>query len=442
MKGDFARITYDATRHVRRVLRQQGRVDVEADWNEQASAILHNLEAIMRDLVGPYGGVGNGFQILPDGQDFDLLIGSGHYWVNGILCENENRGGTPFSAQPGVPTGMPKPAAGAYLVYLDVWERHLCPEEAPWTVEVALGGPDTSSRSVVVWQVKLAPLPKDAGKLDADTAHAQWATTQQQWQPLNRGLMQARAVPLPGALDPCVMPPDSRYRGPENQLYRVEIHDPGQAGAGATFKWSRDNGSVVYAIHSLSGTTVTLQHLPLDPRRTLKADDWFEVVDDRTSLLGLPGPMGQVTVVDYDEQTVDAVFPGGAAPLPAYGEASAIHPYLRRWDQESGPIPLEEGTWIDLEDGVQVRFNAPPPAVAEGVKFTNTYRTGDYWSFPARVVIGDVEWPPGPSGPLALPPQGVTHSYAPLAAVRFAGTGKATIDTHLRRRIVPPVQNA
>ncbi len=40
---------------------------------------------------------------------------------------------------------------------------------------------------------------------------------------------------------PCTIPPDSRYRGAENQLYRVEIHDPGPAGT-ATFKWSNDGG--------------------------------------------------------------------------------------------------------------------------------------------------------------------------------------------------------
>ena len=29
----------------------------------------------------------------------------------------------------------------------------------------------------------------------------------------------------------------------ENQLYRVEVHDPGELGS-ATFKWSRENASI------------------------------------------------------------------------------------------------------------------------------------------------------------------------------------------------------
>ena len=91
MKGDFARITYDATHHVRRVMRQQGRVDVEADWNEQAAVILHCLQAMMQDLVGPYaapqpdaaGGLDGFLVAAVAGSDFDLSIGSGHYWDGG-----------------------------------------------------------------------------------------------------------------------------------------------------------------------------------------------------------------------------------------------------------------------------------------------------------------------------------------------------------------------
>ena len=35
MKGDFSRLTFDPKKHYRRVLMQQGRVQVDADWNEQ-----------------------------------------------------------------------------------------------------------------------------------------------------------------------------------------------------------------------------------------------------------------------------------------------------------------------------------------------------------------------------------------------------------------------
>jgi hypothetical protein len=47
---------------------------------------------------------------------------------------------------------------GAYLVYLDVWERHLTALDDPALREVALGGPDTTTRVQTVWQVRAVPL--------------------------------------------------------------------------------------------------------------------------------------------------------------------------------------------------------------------------------------------------------------------------------------------
>ena len=69
------------------------------------------------------------------------------------------------------------------------------------------------------------------------------------------------------------------YRGLQNQLYRVEIHAGGEAG-GATFKWSRENGSVIFPILSISGKAVTLGHLGDGGRSGLDVGDWVEIVDD------------------------------------------------------------------------------------------------------------------------------------------------------------------
>ncbi|WP_166107069.1 DUF6519 domain-containing protein [Bradyrhizobium barranii] len=60
-------------------------------------------------------------------------------------------------------------------------------------------------------------------------------------------LMRARARFDARNLDPCAIPADGQFRSRENQLYRVEIHKGGMAGD-ATFKWSRENGSVEFAL--------------------------------------------------------------------------------------------------------------------------------------------------------------------------------------------------
>ena len=66
MKADFTRNTFHAFRHFTRVLMQQGRVLLDADWNEQAAILLRYLRSMAADIIGPHGGpAGNlGFRIV------------------------------------------------------------------------------------------------------------------------------------------------------------------------------------------------------------------------------------------------------------------------------------------------------------------------------------------------------------------------------------------
>ena len=68
MPGDFSRDTFDSRKHFSRVLMQQGRVQLDADWNEQTAIFLHYLRTLAKDLMGPYAGpaddVDRGFEIL------------------------------------------------------------------------------------------------------------------------------------------------------------------------------------------------------------------------------------------------------------------------------------------------------------------------------------------------------------------------------------------
>lgn len=443
MKGDFSRDTFHPHHRYARVLMQQGRVLVDADWNEQTSILLHYIRTLAVDLIGPHGGPGRGFEILcsepadpnappdEDGNEArdeeaererrcDFVIGQGRYYVDGILVENlpESRcppGDPPpavtYRTQPDLPlTPAERLKAGTeYLVYLDVWERHVTHLEAGHIREVALGGPDTSTRSRVVWQVKVADR-KDCGPPDRELSCAELL---RRW--VRRGgsaCMKARArVPQPSD-DPCLIPPDARYRGAENQLYRVEIHDGGKAdvpGKGATFKWSRDNGSVVFGLRGLHGKVARLDTLGPDTRRTLDEGDWVEVLDDRHVLRGRPGVLARVEAVDPVRMEV-TLAPAEGLDLPSFDPSR--HPLLRRWDHASNALPVREGKWIDLEDGVQVQF-----------ELGSRYRTGDHWLVPARTETGNVLWPTeaDPDGapvPRALGPHGIEHHYAPLARIR------------------------
>jgi hypothetical protein len=453
MKGDFTRDTFDPLNHFSRVLMQQGRVQLDADWNEQVAILLHYLQTLAADLIGPYGGPAdnNGFEIftkdkidkLPEGDAKKrlanllerskppLVLGKGRYYVDGMLCENlddiaySDQLGYPF---PGDPVQFAPETS--YLVYLDVWERHLTCVEVEDAEgrrisirETALNGLDTATRAQVVWQVKIQPgVAKPANDAAWNTA---WSKLVEEWQPVNRGRLKARAIKMEPSdtEDPCITRPESRYRGAENQLYRVEIHEGGTAQQKATFKWSRENGSVIFPIHKIAGVTVTLEALGRDAHLGLQPGDWVEIVDDDYSLHNRAEPLLQVEAIDLDKQTVTLK----AAPALNLGQDLSKHPLLRRWDQRKAERsdPSRDGVliiegqdddgWIELEDGVQIQFQSEPGAI---------YRTGDYWLIPARTATGDVEWPGRANAPEARGPHGVAHHYAPLSIISATEAGE------------------
>ncbi|HYH79020.1 MAG TPA: DUF6519 domain-containing protein [Longimicrobium sp.] len=240
MKGDFSRQTFDPTRHHAGVRMQQGRVQLDADWNEQADIAQHRDEAAVRDTVGRCGGplhhaafgltpatnLGAGARSELAGRfpgwtagPGDFVLSAGRYWVNGVLVENEET--VPYTRQPDLP-GLPALGDGSWLLYLDVWERHLTALEDPRLREVALGGPDTATRTRTTWQVRALEVDA-AATCAAEVADYDEATAE------TTGRMRARARRESTVADPCVLPAAAGYTGLENQLYRVEIHDGGVA---------------------------------------------------------------------------------------------------------------------------------------------------------------------------------------------------------------------
>jgi hypothetical protein len=265
MHGDFSRVTFDPSRHFSRVLTQQGRVSVDAEPNEQAAILLHYVRRLIADLVGEHGvpnpdglgGKGFSISLTQGGKDFD--IGWGRYYVDGVLVENESLDVTYFKQPDYFPDPSSNPFSANFLAYLDVWERHVTFRDRPDLLEVALGDQiDPCSRAQVVWQVKLTIQPDANGPTSQELGVVRTA----------RGARPSCAPSAPGpvATTPCEAP-SAGYRGAENQLYRVEVHNSGTAGQGATFKWSRDNGAVSsvwsrFRAAAILGTQVETPHGP------------------------------------------------------------------------------------------------------------------------------------------------------------------------------------
>ena len=484
MKGDNSRETFDAAKHYSGVRMQQGRVQTDADWNEQEALQRRRTQIEARDVIGRCGAPEDnaGFAISIAGGA--LKIGAGRYYVDGILCENESDG-LAYEAQPDLPSATPwadvlaKAKATTGLAYLDVWERHITPLDDALLREVALGGPDTATRVKTVWQVRVLPLavtndPAQVKDLQAKRAEAQkkldalkaqgaspaeiaklqdvidaidakiaslsgspsCGSPFKEWDDLTADpdrRLNARTQPAAPASGPCVVPPTSGYRRLENQLYRVEVHSSGAAGT-ATFKWSRDNGSVVTAIEKMSGKEITVHDLGPDDVLGFASGQWVEISDDRLELNGLPGQLAQIDAVSSSLRRITLK----VAPTPLSGGADGVdrtlHPKLRRWDQSGNTATSTgvgvTGAWIPLEDGVEVQFG------------TGSFRTGDYWVIPARTATGEIEWPPFAipnTAPVAQPPRGIAHHFCRLALLSFDAEKKAWTIADDCRPLFPPI---
>ncbi|NNG00299.1 MAG: hypothetical protein HKM93_13015 [Desulfobacteraceae bacterium] len=446
-RGNFSRDTYDPFRHFSRVLMQQGRVQLDSDWNEQVSIFWHYLRGLAKDLGGehwaPANGQTKGYKITSSNtkglQDFQ--IGEGTYYVQGVRCENENSDlryttqyGYPFPDSEEIEVGK------RYLVYLDVWERHLTYVEDDYTREVALNGPDTAARSKIVWQAKIKVIDEDVGGFKEN--YQKFLDELGSLKKPGRGQLRARAKKNKTENEkPCLVTPQANFRGTENQLYRVEIHKEGPAGT-ATFKWSRENGAVIFPIAAFGDTTVTLEHLGKNRPFDLKVNDWVEIVDDFYALRGKAEPLLQVEFIDHESLEVTLK---NMQPLNSSGIMER-HPYLRRWDHKTdlndGDLSVVESkgegieNWLLIENGVEIQFLEIDGGIEKPI-----YKTGDYWIIPARIATGDVQWPKEMNNisneliSKALHPHGVQHYYAPIDEMTVDGKGQIAKPKDIRRTL-------
>ena len=475
MKGDFSRDTFDPLRRFSRVLQQQGRVELDADWNEQTAILLHYTRTLGADLMGPHAGATKtAFAIGPAVDDagnpvhFDLSIAAGSYYVDGIPCVNAQA--LRFTkAYPGS-----QPEAATYLAYLDAWERAVGYLEAPAVsgsggyaptqvalADAALGGVEASARAQIVWRMRLVDPAKaavapgvpvtDFAKDDAGhRAFLEFLRNNRLSSPGTGAL----AASVSGFTDPAASNAPTGYRGPDKQLSRIEIHRPGPAWSAqpggvtkdkaATFKWSRENGSVAFAIASapepgaIGTTRVKVVRLGLDRRLDLEPGDWVELIDDDHALQRTAEPLLRVHDVDRSQLTVTL------DGQPLTGLDMNKHPLLRRWDHgamgsaaenmSAGAFLVQSeptGKSLKLEHGLEVRFSSGADVF---------YQTGDYWLIAART-NGEIELSPAlitdaasTPAPGYVAPRGEQHHYAPAAVVTFDAIGNLTA-VSLRRMV-------
>jgi Family of unknown function (DUF6519) len=464
MRGDFSQIRFTPRKNYTSVLQQQGRVALDADANEQCliNEYIRNTET--KDVVGPYGGPkeDEGFEITLDSttNPQQILIGSGRYYVHGLLCENKQDSLqyteqefliNPTATDAELLSELSQGSISVIQVYLEVWRRLVTALDDPCLAEPALGQADTTARLQTVWRVVAeipTPVPLagtvavtngsatvigtgtsfttalNVGQqivfasdttqttytissiasdtsltLSSNYAGATTASTAASVIATSGGDCCCDAIPMPGAKGPrgtlnattggdsgecsCQPTPAAGYRGLENQLYRVEIHQGGDETT-ATFKWSRENGFVVVAVTSISGSKVSVDSLGPDANLGFSVGQWVEITDDSYEFGQVPNQPGGL----YQIQSISPETLTVTMTLPVLESVDlTMNPRLRRWDQfgssaGSTGVGLSAGLWLGLENGIQVQFGS------------GQYNSGDYWLIPARTATGQIEWPP------------------------------------------------
>ena len=422
MSGDYSRKRFNPEKHYKGVLRQQGRVDLDADWNEYVDLQDRHWRAETIDVIGRCGvpsETPGGFKIQKSGNQF--TVGQGRIYVDGFLAENhganwqfnstleENYGTAPIPVAEQPYGGKSLEVTNSSLVYLDVWQREVTYLQDPLLVEPAVNV-DTTTRYQTVWQVKVLGL----GDIAADVTCQTPLTDIEEWvkeNPLSAARLTTTTVAV--TTDPddlCLAPPSGGYRGLENHLYRVEVHDVASTGE-VRVKWSRENAHVASnVIEILSDREgIRVASLGHDDILRFNIGDWVEITSDKREFEGRAGDMRKITSIDTD---LTLAFTGALdSDLNVADHLRAI-----RWDQWD-----QSGSALTSDGLIELTAAKPSFVLEHGIRAELTEllggsaQVGDYWCFAARTADADIERLD------QAPPEGIHHHYCKLAIIESNG---------------------
>ncbi len=428
---DISRSAFDPRKRYTSVRMQMGRVIVDDDWNENERIAGEDLRRSRVDIIGPAGTPDAGFRVenvhqnLDGNIDFDLLAGS--FYLGGYRLELPDIStylGQTDQLQGDLKTS---PAAGQVdMVYLTTYLQPVSAVEDSELFEVALGGPDTSTRQRIMQRVRLL---QDVGKLTCDQA---WPVVLEQLSKAGLGSLNDENELISDASlqvtfsatgspdDLCTPTAAGGYLGAENQAIRVQIVDTGH------FVWGFNNASSLYRIQlGADRKTVTMLTEPKDQahwpltNQVVEILPWGAVLPNNEKIAEISGHLTKVEA-SYDPDTsqlslVDAVPTAGFDDWKTRSDADQLaeggeYLYLRVWSRGAdvaSPAALAIGAGpVDLGmTGLKITFSG------------SQFAAGDYWVIaarpetPNRVVPWVLESGRGPNG--------IRRFVAPLALIHW-----------------------
>ena len=450
MGSDRARISYNPGQLYRSVVMQQGRVTLEADWNEAQTIASEQVRREALDYVGPAGTWrgDNGYAISLIGgnpQSYDFNIAAGSMYVGGeraYLPETETYSAQPandwmdFAQDPDWVTPYTANPGFNEYVYLYLREQEVSAVEDSDLKDIALGGPDTAQRTRLIQHI----VRHRTSGADCPTAmtdvQANW------WTPSGYQLDQTdMRVNSFGRLEvgfvntvtssPCEPTAQGGYLGADNQLIRVQISSANPASP--SFVWGYDDASFLYEVTIVSPgsnttpTTLKLNTAPVDAEHIPQSGQAVELLLPAAQLSNgqyVAAPTGQVFILGSAAFTPGSntltLPPGIDTALFGTGPGGNPNPaqlYLRVWQGQSA---FTQGTAQPLSNtatGVTTGLNVTLSTAQPGQSF----RAGDYWMFAVR--------PPSPAliypdryTTAPQPPDGPREWICPLAVILWTET--------------------
>jgi uncharacterized protein DUF6519 len=441
MGSDRARVTYDPKQQYRSVVMQQGRVTLEADWNEASQITSEELRRETLDFVGPCGTPDNGYEILlsssPSNDPYDFSIQPGTMYVGGVrahLLESVD-----YNDQPDWQDNGPEdpywvslsslagsPAITDEFVYLYLREQEVSAVEDQDLKDVALGGPDTAQRTRLLQRFVRVACDGTTCASGLSAAEAQWAnqglTFDSNSMRLESSSTLEVTVSSPGQNQtPCQPQAQGGYVDPDNQLIRVQISGIDAASGNPQFIWGFDDASFLYRVDLDSGNNRLLfQSVPVDASHQPVSGQIVELLRTAAVL-----PNGQYVAAatgfvlrldqNYDPDHNSIALPSGVTLPSDYTEDNQSPPnqsgqlFLRVWkDMVSSP----PGTASSLGDtGVQVTLGLQSPS--------NQFHIGDYWMFAVRPATPQKVYPERYQN-APQPPDGPRLWACPLGVISWS----------------------
>lgn len=454
---DLSRSASDFRKHYKSVRAQQGRVFVDDDYNENERLHGEDDRRARVDIIGPAGTPDSGFLIsnprVTAGKiDFDIAAGT--FYLGGLHLESDQN--ERFQVQsdwlqfsgatlPGPPTTGKR----FDLVYLESWLQPVSAVEDSELFEVALGGPDTSTRMRVMRRVRIA-----TGTATGD-CRQDWKTLVDSWKAKGLGTLNNQDELVPDTrlkvefdtgtnpADLCSPPVAGGYLGAENQAIRVQLTDAGH------FTWGFDNAAPLYRVRvSNNGggqpRIITMMTEPKDQAhwplsgQVVELLPWSTVLPNNEKLAERGGLLTRVAS-SYNPDTkqlsvasnVPLTFGAGWKTRPDAVQLGSEFYYMRVWNRgqdTTSPLEIPVGTGVSLgQTGLKITISGADR------------QDNDHWIIAAR--------PESPNRvvPWVLEtgrsPHGYRRFYAPLAVIEWTVSGGEAIGKidHDCRETFPPL---